>query len=202
MDGVDAWGMAKVVEDAGLCDKSCRWKERHAGGNLLDGGGNAAEGRDQLRRDGGELHDDVARDDGCGCAVEVLAYAGDVGRGCGEKDESACRGAANLIGAVELGVGEGYDLLAVDELDARIAERNAVGSGDGAANDDGLGRNGEERRGDEGEDALRRPAVVRVQHNFDCRGRGRGELQGMRRSLPVVLRDSRSRWAWAASASG
>ncbi len=51
--------------------------------------------------------------------------------------------AADLVGAVLQGVGEGGDLLALDELDAGVAERDAEGSGDGASDDYGLGGEGE-----------------------------------------------------------
>ena len=59
--------------------------------------------------DGGVLHDDVAGDDGGAAAVEVLADAGGVGSGGGEENEAAGGGAADLVGAVLLGEGEGGD---------------------------------------------------------------------------------------------
>ena len=55
-------------------------------------------------------------------------------------------------------------LPALNELDAGVAEGNAEGGGDGAADDDGFCGEGEEGRGDEGEKLQSRFAVVRVGH--------------------------------------
>ena len=73
-------------------------------------------------------------------------------------------GAADLVGAVLLGESEGGDTLALDELDAGVAERDSEGCGDGATDDDGFGGGGEECRCDEGEEVYRRFAVVRIAH--------------------------------------
>ena len=99
--------------------------------------------------DGGVLHDDVAGDDGGAAAVEVLTDAGGVGSGGGEEEEAAGGGAADLVGAVHLGEGEGGDAFALDELDSDVAEWDAEGCGDGASDDDGFCGEGEEGRGEE-----------------------------------------------------
>ena len=243
LDDVGAGGLAEVVEDAYLRGEGGLRNEDNAGRELRDRRRDASGDDCNLRNDRAELHSDVASDDGGAAAVKSLPDAGGVGSGRGEENEATVGRAADLVGAVLQGVGEGRDLLALDELDAGVAERDAEGRGDGASDDYGLGGEGEERCGDEGDEERRRFAVVRVAHDLDCKGvpelarptdpldvanssgwdmgprvarmptlgakarrrwgtRHLWWCYGMRRSLPVVLRDSRSRWAWAASVRG
>ncbi len=139
LNDVCAWGLAEIVGDADLRGEGGLRDEGDAGRDLLDWRGNAARDNGSLRCDGGELHDDVAGDDGGAAAIEVLANAGGVGRGGGKENEAASGGAADLVGAVHLGHGEGGDSFALDEFHARVADGDAKGSGDGASDDDGVG---------------------------------------------------------------
>ncbi len=142
LDGVGAGDLAEGVEEVDFGGERAFGDESDGGGDLLERCGDGAGGGGELRRDGIGLHDDVADDDGCGGAVEILTYARSVWGGGGEEDETAVGGAADLVGTVGERDGKGGDSFALNELDLGVADGDSVGSGDGASDYDGVGGQG------------------------------------------------------------
>ena len=133
---LNARGLAHLVDDAGAGGEVEGVDQRDGRAGLLQRGGDAGRGHGDLLGEGGNLHNDIARDDVEDTAVEVPTDAGGEGGGDGEQAEASRRGAANLKAAIDAGVGDGNHLGSLHQLDTGVDDGGAEGVGDLAADHD------------------------------------------------------------------